>query len=49
MIGRRLLCLAAVLAPLTARAQTGDAHSYLRTVAVGFVVLVLIVLLGGRR
>ena len=25
MIGRRLLCLAAVLAPLTARAQSGDA------------------------
>ena len=31
------------------RAQTGDAHGYLRTVAIGFVVLVLIVMLGGRR
>lgn len=30
------------------RAQTGDAHSYLRVVAIGFVVLVLIVILGGR-
>ena len=49
MIGRRLLCLATVLAPLMARAQSGDAHGYLRTVAIGFVVLVLIVLLGGRR
>ena len=31
------------------RAQTGDAHGYLRVVAIGFVVLVLIVMLGGRR
>jgi NADH-quinone oxidoreductase subunit L len=31
------------------RAQTGDAHGYLRAVAIGFVVLVLIVMLGGRR
>jgi len=31
------------------RAQTGDAHGYLRTGAIGFVLLVLIVLLGGRR
>jgi NADH-quinone oxidoreductase subunit L len=31
------------------RAQTGDAHGYLRTVAIGFVLLVLIVMLGGRR
>ena len=31
------------------RAQTGDAHGYLRVVAIGFVLLVLIVMLGGRR
>jgi NADH-quinone oxidoreductase subunit L len=31
------------------RAQTGDAHGYLRAVAIGFVLLVLIVMLGGRR
>ena len=30
-------------------AQTGDAHGYLRVVAIGFVVLVLILMLGGRR
>jgi NADH-quinone oxidoreductase subunit L len=29
------------------RAQTGDAHGYLRVVAIGFVVLVLVVMLGG--
>jgi len=29
------------------RAQTGEAHGYLRTVAIGFVVLVLLVMLGG--
>jgi NADH-quinone oxidoreductase subunit L len=29
------------------RAQTGEAHGYLRTIAVGFVVLTLIVILGG--
>jgi NADH-quinone oxidoreductase subunit L len=31
------------------RAQTGDAHGYLRSIAIGFVLLVLIVMLGGRR
>ncbi len=31
------------------RAQTGDAHGYLRLVAIGFVMLVLIVMLGGVR
>ncbi|MSU49487.1 MAG: NADH-quinone oxidoreductase subunit L [Opitutus sp.] len=31
------------------RAQTGDAHGYLRMVAVGFVLLTLAVLLGGAR
>jgi NADH-quinone oxidoreductase subunit L len=31
------------------RAQTGDAHGYLRMVAVGFVLLALAVLLGGGR
>jgi NADH-quinone oxidoreductase subunit L len=29
------------------RAQSGDAHGYLLTVAVGFVLLVLVVMLGG--
>lgn len=31
------------------RAQTGDAHGYLRTIAVGFVVLALVIVLGGGR
>ena len=31
------------------RAQSGDAHGYLRTVAIGFVLLVLVVMLGGGR
>jgi NADH-quinone oxidoreductase subunit L len=31
------------------RAQTGEAHGYLRLVAIGFVVLVLVVMLGGGR
>jgi NADH-quinone oxidoreductase subunit L len=31
------------------RAQTGDAHGYLRMIAIGFVVLVLIVMIGGDR
>ena len=31
------------------RAQTGDAHGYLRVIAIGFVLLVLIVMLGGGR
>ncbi len=31
------------------RAQTGDAHGYLRIIAIGFVVLVLIMMLGGNR
>ncbi len=31
------------------RAQTGDAHGYLRAIAIGFVVLLLIVMLGGRK
>ncbi|HEX2855172.1 MAG TPA: NADH-quinone oxidoreductase subunit L [Opitutaceae bacterium] len=31
------------------RAQTGDAHGYLRTVVLGFVVLALLVILGGAR
>ncbi|MEY2881769.1 MAG: NADH-quinone oxidoreductase subunit, partial [Verrucomicrobiota bacterium] len=31
------------------RAQTGDAHGHLRAVALGFVVLAIIVMLGGRR
>jgi NADH-quinone oxidoreductase subunit L len=30
-----------------ARAQTGDAHGYLRAIAIGFVVLVLLITLGG--
>ena len=29
------------------RAQTGDAHGYLRTLAIGFVLLALFVILGG--
>jgi len=29
------------------RAQTGDAHGYLRIIAIGFVIIVLIILLGG--
>jgi NADH-quinone oxidoreductase subunit L len=32
---------------LYSQAQTGEAHGYLRTVAIGFVLLVLIVMLGG--
>jgi NADH-quinone oxidoreductase subunit L len=31
------------------RGQTGETHGYLRTLAVGFVVLALLALLGGRR
>ncbi len=31
------------------RAQTGDAHGYLRVIAIGFVLLVLIVMMGGDR
>jgi NADH-quinone oxidoreductase subunit L len=31
-----------------ARAQTGEAHGYLRTLAVGFVILALVLILGGR-
>ncbi len=31
------------------RAQTGDAHGYLRTIALGFVILLLLVVLGGAR
>jgi NADH-quinone oxidoreductase subunit L len=31
------------------KAQSGDAHSYLRVIALGFVVLLLIVVLGGAR
>jgi len=31
------------------RGQTGEAHGYLRVVAIGFVLLVLAVLLGGAR
>jgi NADH-quinone oxidoreductase subunit L len=31
------------------RAQTGDAHGYLLTMAVGFVLLVLVLLIGGAR
>lgn len=31
------------------RAQTGEAHGYLRVAAIGFVILVLIVMLGGLR
>ncbi|MSU72898.1 MAG: NADH-quinone oxidoreductase subunit L [Opitutus sp.] len=31
------------------RAQTGEAHGYLRVVAIGFVLLVLVVMLGGGR
>jgi NADH-quinone oxidoreductase subunit L len=34
---------------LYSRSQTGDAHAYLRSIAVGFVVLVLVVTLGGLR
>jgi NADH-quinone oxidoreductase subunit L len=37
------------LGQLYSRAQTGEAHGYLRLVALGFVVLVLLVLLGGVR
>ena len=31
------------------RAQTGDAHGYMRFIALGFVVLMLFVMLGGSR
>ena len=31
------------------RAQTGDAHGYLRFIALGFVILVLLVVMGGAR
>jgi NADH-quinone oxidoreductase subunit L len=31
------------------KAQTGDAHGYLRTLALGFVVLLVVVILGGAR
>ena len=31
------------------KAQTGDAHGYLRTLALGFVILLLLVVLGGAR
>jgi NADH-quinone oxidoreductase subunit L len=31
------------------RAQTGDAHGYLLTLAVSFVVLVVVLLIGGAR
>lgn len=31
------------------RAQTGDAHGYLRTLALGFVLLLILVILGGSR
>jgi NADH-quinone oxidoreductase subunit L len=31
------------------RAQTGDAHGYLRVLAIGFVLLVLIVMMGGAK
>ena len=31
------------------RAQTGEAHGYLRTLALAFVVLALLVLFGGGR
>ena len=31
------------------RAQTGDTHGYLRTLAFGFVVLIILVILGGAR
>jgi NADH-quinone oxidoreductase subunit L len=34
---------------LYSRLQTGEAHSYLRAVAIGFVLLVLVVMLGGGR
>lgn len=34
---------------LYSRLQTGDAHGYLRTLAFGFVVVLLVVLLGGAR
>jgi NADH-quinone oxidoreductase subunit L len=37
------------LGQLYSRAQTGEAHGYLRIVALGFVVLVLLVMLGGAR
>ena len=30
-------------------AQTGEAHGYLRTLALGFVILLLLVVLGGTR
>jgi len=32
-----------------AKAQTGDAHGYLRTLALGFVIMIIIVMLGGAR
>jgi NADH-quinone oxidoreductase subunit L len=32
-----------------AKAQTGDAHGYLRSMALGFVIILLIVVLGGAR
>ena len=31
------------------KAQTGEAHGYLRTLALGFVILLLLVVLGGVR
>jgi NADH-quinone oxidoreductase subunit L len=31
------------------RGQTGDAHGYLRTLAIGFVLLVVVLILGGAR
>jgi len=30
-------------------AQTGEAHGYLRTLALGFVILLILVVLGGAR
>ena len=31
------------------RAQTGDAHGYLRVLAIGFVLVVVVLLIGGAR
>lgn len=37
------------LGQLYSRLQTGDAHGYLRTLALGFVIVLLVVLLGGAK
>jgi len=34
---------------LYSRAQTGETHGYLRVIAIGFVLLVLVVMMGGGQ